>query len=92
MCDADAHPVNRWGGHGRQFKIMLTLVGLDFAVTTVEKSKTRSGPYFRWRCTCPRQGGTWGGSDTAYTIAEVHAILWHKAEVDRGPWVGPTQH
>lgn len=83
--------MNRWGGHGKQFKIMLVLVGADFAVTTVERSKTGSGPYFRWRCTCPRHGGDWVYSEQAYAIAEVHAILWHGAEVDRGPWVGPTQ-
>lgn len=79
------------GGQGKQFKIMLTLVGADFRVVTVEKSKTHSGAWFRWRCTCPRKGGDWCRAEQAYAIAEVHAILWHGAEVDRGPWVGPTQ-
>lgn len=76
--------------HGRSNKITMTLVGADFRVTTVEKSKVQAGPYFRWRCTCPRKGGDWTRSEQAHVIAEVHARLYHGAEVDRGPWKNPN--
>jgi hypothetical protein len=72
------------GRHGKQFKIMLALVGADFRVTTVERSKTQGGPWYRWRCTCSRQGGDWTRFNLhAYAIGEVHARLWHGAEPER---------
>lgn len=74
-------------GHGRSMKVLLTLVGLDFQVTTVERSKTGSGPWYRWRCTCPRHGGDWSQHNlNAYAIAEVHAVLHHDAEPTRPKW------
>lgn len=79
-------------GHGRAFKIMQTLVGTDLRVTTVEKSKTRVGSFFRWRCTCPRKGGDWTRSEQAQAIAVVHAVTWHGAELGRGLYRNPNTH
>jgi len=92
VCGAEPFIRTVTQSQGVRFKVMLTLVGADFKVVTVERSKTRSGAFFRWRCTCPRRGGDWTRSEQAHVIAEVHARLHHGAEVDRGPWVGPNQN
>lgn len=74
-------------GHGRLLKVLVTLVGTDFKVTTVERSKTSSGPWYRWRCTCPAGGSDWTRHNLrAYSTAEVHAVLHHDAEPTRPKW------
>jgi hypothetical protein len=73
-------------GHGKSMKVLLTLVGTDFRITTVERSKTGNGPWYRWQCTC-QAGGKWSQHNlNAYAIATVHAVLHHEAEPDQPKW------